>query len=168
MRETAEDLASLQDLLDRSFEGAGPHLLSIITPDRRPDAAELASRLTGMTLLALATVSSDGRPFVGPVDGIFYRGAFHFGSAPDSVRLRHIARRPSVSATHLPGEEFAVTVHGAAVVVDLRAAENLELRATLLDVYAPRYGSEWEDFLESGPVYARIEAEKMFAFASRP
>ena len=164
MRETSEDLAELQALLDRSYEGAGPHLLSIITPDRRPAAEQLVSRLTGMTLLALATVSSDGRPFVGPVDGIFFRGAFHFSSSPESVRLRHIAERPFVSATHLPGEEFAVTVHGRAVVLDMHAPQNLELRATLLDIYGPRYGNDWEDFLDSGPVYARIDAEKMFAF----
>lgn len=55
-----------------------------------------------MRLLALATVTSNGRPVVGPVDGIFYRGAFHFGSAPDSLRFRHIRSRPHVSATHLP------------------------------------------------------------------
>jgi nitroimidazol reductase NimA-like FMN-containing flavoprotein (pyridoxamine 5'-phosphate oxidase superfamily) len=166
MKETPEDLSRLQALLDRSFEQAGSHLLSIITPKRRPSADQIASRLTGMSLLALATVSGDGRPFVGPVDGIFFRGSFHFGSSPDSVRLRHISERPSVSAAHLPGEEFAVTVHGRAVMLDTHATENRELRATLLDVYAPTYGSEWEDFLDSGPVYARIDAEKMFAFAS--
>jgi nitroimidazol reductase NimA-like FMN-containing flavoprotein (pyridoxamine 5'-phosphate oxidase superfamily) len=165
MKESSEDLSSLQALLDRSFEDAGPHMLSIITPSRRPTAEQIASRLTGMRLLAVATVSGDGRPFVGPVDGIFFKGAFHFGSSPDSVRLRHIAERPAVSASHLPGEEFAVTVHGRAFVLDLHAAENRELRATLLDVYTPRYGSEWEDFLDSGPVYARIDAEKMFAFS---
>jgi len=39
-----------------------------------------------MRLLALATVTADGRPIVGPVDGVFLHGAFHFGSAPDSAR----------------------------------------------------------------------------------
>jgi len=29
-------------------------------------------------------------------------------------------------------------------------------------VYTPRYGPEWETFLDSGPVYARIEADRMF------
>jgi hypothetical protein len=66
-----------------------------------------------MCLLTLATVTADGRPIAGPVDGIFYRGAFHFGSAPDSVRFRHIRKRPQVSAVHLPGEELAVSVTGA-------------------------------------------------------
>ncbi|MGA8516598.1 MAG: pyridoxamine 5'-phosphate oxidase family protein [Pseudonocardiaceae bacterium] len=113
MRETPADLATLQDLLDRSFATAGRHLLSIITPERRLTADQVADRLTGMRLLALATVTADGRPIVGPVDGIFFRGAFHFGSAPDSVRFRHIRNRPQVSATHLPGEELAVTVHGS-------------------------------------------------------
>ena len=93
-----------------------------------------------MRLLALATVTSDGRPIVGPVDGVFYGAAFHFGSAPDSVRARHIRARPHVSATHLPSEEFAVTVHGRAMPVDVRADEGAGLRQALLEVYVPRYG----------------------------
>src|SRR5919202_967924 len=119
MYETAEDLAVLQRLLDDSYAVAGPHLRRIITAERRLPAEEVVARLSGMRLLALATVTSDGRPIVGPVDGIFYRGAFHFGSSPDSVRFRHIRARPHVSATHLPGEELAVTVHGRAEQVDV-------------------------------------------------
>jgi len=165
MHETADDLAALQDLLDRSYAGAGRHLLAIHTPERRLSAEQVAERLTGMCLLALATVTADGRPIVGPVDGIFYRGAFHFGSAPDSVRFRHIRERPQVSATHLPGEELAVTVHGRATPVDVRGEEGAGLRQTLLDIYVPRYGPEWEDFLDSGPVYARIDADRMFTFS---
>jgi hypothetical protein len=166
VHETAADLAALQDLLDRSYASAGSHLRSIITPERRVDAEEVASRLTGMRLLALATVTADGRPLVGPVDGIFFRGSFHFGSSPDSVRFRHIRSRPHVSATHLPGEEFAVTVHGLAVPVDVKSDAGADLRRTLLEVYVPRYGSQWEEFLDSGPLYASIEAERMFTFHS--
>jgi nitroimidazol reductase NimA-like FMN-containing flavoprotein (pyridoxamine 5'-phosphate oxidase superfamily) len=165
MHETEADLARLQDLLDESFGAAGPHLLRIITPERRLSAEQVSERLTGMRLLALATVTADGRPQVGPVDGVFLRGSFHFGSAPDSVRARHIGARPQVSATHLPSEELAVTVHGRAVAVDVQAEEGAELRQALLDIYVPRYGPEWEtEFLDSGPVYWRIEAERMFTF----
>jgi uncharacterized pyridoxamine 5'-phosphate oxidase family protein len=164
MYETPSDIASLQELLDRSAAGAGKHLRSILTPERSLTAHQVCSKLTGMSLLALATVTADGRPLVGPVDGIFYRGAFHFGSSPDSVRFRHIRRRPHVSATHLPGEEFAVTVHGRAVPVDVRSSEQAGFRQSLLSVYVPRYGPEWETFLDSGPVYARIEADRMFTF----
>jgi nitroimidazol reductase NimA-like FMN-containing flavoprotein (pyridoxamine 5'-phosphate oxidase superfamily) len=168
VHETPADLAALQDLLDRSYDRAGTHLRRIVTPERRLDAGQVAERLTGMCLLALATVTADGRPIVGPVDGIFHRGAFHFGSAPDSLRFRHIAARPQVSATHLPGEELAVTVHGRAVPVDVRAPAGAQLRQALLDVYVPRYGPQWEKFLDSGPVYARIDADRMFTFHMEP
>jgi hypothetical protein len=168
MHETPADLTALQDLIDGSYAAAGPHLARIHTAERRLDAEQVADRLTGMCLLSLATVTADGRPIVGPVDGIFHRGAFHFGSAPDSVRSRHIAARPHVSATHLPSEELAVTVHGRAVPVDVRGADGAELRRTLLEVYVPRYGAEWEEFLDSGPVYWRIEAERMFTFHMAP
>jgi nitroimidazol reductase NimA-like FMN-containing flavoprotein (pyridoxamine 5'-phosphate oxidase superfamily) len=117
-----------------------------------------------MRLLVLATVTRDGRPLVAPVDGIFFRGAFHFGSSPDSVRLRHIQERPQVSATHLPGEDFAVTVHGRAHVLDMRAEKNAGFRQALLDIYTPQYGSEWESFLDADSIYARIDADKMFTF----
>src|SRR4051794_24141437 len=165
MHETPDDLTALQALIDRSYANAGEHLLSIHTPERRLSAEQLAERLVGMTLLALATVTADNRPIVGPVDGIFYRGAFHFGSSPDSVRFRHIRTRPQVSATHLPGEELAVTAHGVALPIDVRAAEHAGFRQTLLDIYVPRYGADWEQFLDSGPVYARIDARRMYAFA---
>ena len=32
----------------------------------------------------------------------------------------------------------------------------------------PRYGAEWEELLDSGAVYARIEAERMFTFRIEP
>jgi nitroimidazol reductase NimA-like FMN-containing flavoprotein (pyridoxamine 5'-phosphate oxidase superfamily) len=162
VHETPADLVALQSLLDRSYATAGRHLRTIITPERRLTADEVADRLTGMRLLALATVTADGRPIVGPVDGIFFRGSFHFGSAPDSVRFRHIRNRPQVSATHLPGEELAVTVHGRAVPLDIQSSTEAEFRQTLLDIYVPRYGPQWEEFLDSGPVYARIDANRMF------
>ena len=163
MHETSEDITALQDVLDRSYASAGEHLLRIHTPERRLGAAQLAERLDGMSLLTLATVTADGRPIAGPVDGIFFRGAFHFGSSPDSVRFRHIRARPQVSATHLPGEELGITVHGRAEMVDVSRGP---FRDTLLEVYVPRYGPEWESgFLDSGPVYARIEADRMFTFA---
>ena len=161
MHETAEDLEALQALIDRSYAQAGPHLLRIHTPERRLTAEQVSERLQGMCLLSLATVSSAGRPVAGPVDGIFFRGAFHFGSAPDSIRARHIAARPWVSATHLPGEELAVTVHGRAVPVDVSSGP---FRQTLLDIYVPRYGESWAEMLESGAVYWRIEPERMFTF----
>lgn len=165
MHETPEEITALQALLDRSYAAAGPHLLRIHEPERRLTADQLVEQLRGMRLLTLATVTADGRPITGPVDGIFVHGAFHFGSAPDSFRFRHIAKRPQISATHLPGEELSVTVHGRATGVDVQAPEGADLRRALLDIYVPRYGAEWEEFMDSGPLFARIDAERMYTYS---
>src|SRR5881394_410760 len=157
MLETPEELDDLQQLLDRSMAGAGEHLRGIITGERRLSAAELAGRLQGMRLLTVATVTADGRPLAGPVDGYFLHGTFWFSSGRNSVRMRHLAARPAVSATYLPGEELAVTVHGRA-----------ELRQAMLDWYVPRQGPEFESWLDAlDAVAARIEPGKMFTFAMK-
>jgi Pyridoxamine 5'-phosphate oxidase len=166
VHETAGDLTALQAVIDASYAAAGPHLLFIHDPERRLSAEQVSEQLTGMCLLALATVTRDCRPIVGPVDGIFFRGAFHFGSAANSVRFRHIRARPQVSATHLRGEELAVTVHGHATTIDIGAPEHAAFRQAVLDVYVPIYGAGWEqEFLEAvSPMYARIDAQRMFTF----
>jgi len=164
MHETPDDLARLQRLLDDSYASGGAHLREVISPERRLDATSVAARLDGMKLLVLATVTADGRPIGGPVDGIFFRGHFHFGSSPESIRFRHIRQRPAVSATHLDGEEFSVTVHGTATEIDVKSAEHADFRRAVLDIYVPRYGAQWEQFIDSGPVYARIDATRMFTF----
>ncbi len=71
MHETAEDMKELRALLSRSYEGAGPHLLSIHTKKWRMSAKRIVETLTGMVLLDLATVTAKGEPRVGPVDGQF-------------------------------------------------------------------------------------------------
>ena len=148
--------------------GAGEHLRGIITGERRLSAAELAGRLQGMRLLTVATVTADGRPLAGPVDGYFLHGTFWFSSGRNSVRMRHLAARPAVSATHLPGEELAVTVHGRAELVDMRDPAAAELRQAMLDWYVPRQGPEFETWLDAlDAVAARIEPEKMFTFAMK-
>lgn len=124
MHETADDLTRIQRLLDESYQAAGSHLREVITPERTITAAKLVEILIGMRLLVLSTVTKDCRPIAGPVDGIFFRGDFYFGS--------------SVSATHLPGEELAVTVHGSAVPIDIKSRQHSHFRQMLLDIYVPR------------------------------
>lgn len=164
MKEGPEDLTVLQQVLDASYAGAGAHLAGIHEPERRLDASSLVAQLTGMRLLVLATTTSDGLPVTGAVDGIFYRGRFHFGSSPESLRFRHLRQRTGVSATHLPGEHLAVTVHGTAEIIDVNAPEHAEFRRCLLDYYLPRYGDSWLDVLD-GAAYARINPKRMFAFS---
>jgi nitroimidazol reductase NimA-like FMN-containing flavoprotein (pyridoxamine 5'-phosphate oxidase superfamily) len=167
MRETAEELDRLQEILDRSADGAGPHLRNIITDDRRLSAAQLCEKLQGMRLLVVATVTADGRPLAGPVDGYVLHGSFYFSSGRNSVRMRHLAARPAVSATHLPGEELAVTVHGRAELFDIGDPSHAELRQAMLDHYLPLQGPAFETWLDQADAMgARIVADKIFTFST--
>jgi hypothetical protein len=91
MLETPDEIERLQDLLDRSAAGAGPHLRGILTDERQLSAARLCQLLTGLRLLVVATVTADGRPLAGPVDGYFLHGSFYFSSGRNSVRMCHLA-----------------------------------------------------------------------------
>jgi Pyridoxamine 5'-phosphate oxidase len=165
MLETPAELDRLQDLLDRSAAGAGPHLRGIITGDRRLTAAQVCDLLKGMRLLVVATVTADGRPLAGPVDGYFLHGSFWFSSGRDSVRMRHLAARPAVSATYLPGDDLAVTLHGRAELFEVNDPDRGELRRAMLDHYLPLQGPAFEAWLNGvDALGARIAAEKMFTF----
>jgi hypothetical protein len=167
MLETPEEMDRLQQLLDRSAAAAGPHLRGIITGDRRLSAARVCEILQGLRLLVVATVTADGRPLAGPVDGYFLHGSFYFSSGRDSVRMRHLAARPAVSATYLPGESLAVTVHGRAELFDVNGPARGELRQAMLDHYLPLQGPDFQAWLDrADAVGARIAAEKMFTFAA--
>lgn len=157
MRETTTDLQQLQALLDASYASAGPHLSEIHQPRARLSAEEVAQRLTGMRVFVVATVSRDGRPFTGPVDGFLYRGAVHFGTSAQALRARHLRRSPKVSATYVEGETLVVTVHGQARPLDLRGED-----AGFADLTREHYGQGWDGWEELPAAYA-IDAEKMFA-----
>jgi Pyridoxamine 5'-phosphate oxidase len=163
--ETPEEIDVLQRLLDDSAAGAGSHLRNIITDSRRLSAVQLCGRLTGMRLLTVATVTADGRPLAGPVDGYFLHGSFYFSSGRDSVRMRHLAARPSVSATHLPGEQFAVSVHGRAELFEVNDPARGELRQAMLEHYLPLQGESFRTWLdEADAIGARVEADKLFTY----
>jgi hypothetical protein len=155
MQETSDDIDWLQGVLDATYRDGGAHLRNIHTDRARVPAADLVQRLEGMQILVVATVSSDGRPFTGPVDGFLYRGRFHFGTDPGAVRARHLARNPAVSATHVRGEELVVTVHGTVRPLDLAGADR-----DFGQLVREWYGSA--ELWESAATWA-IEPTKMLA-----
>lgn len=159
MHETADDLSWLQGLLDASYERAGAHMRTIFQPVTLMSAAEVVSEMRGVQVLDLATVTASGAPRVAPVDGLFYRGRFHFGSSRDSVRIRHIRARPRVSAAHTRGEDLTIIVHGTAAAVDVGDPANAGFRRYLIEVYP-----DWEAWYPGEPPpYMRIDPERMYA-----
>ena len=164
--ETPPELDRFQGLLDSSGAGAGEHLRSIITDERRLDAPGLCAGLTGMRLLTVATVTADGRPLTGPVDGYFLHGAFWFSTSSHSVRARHLSARPVISVNHVPDDHFAVSAHGSATVFPFPGPDTNELRQAMLDHYLPLQGPSFRDWLDGliDGVAVRVDAAKLFVF----
>ncbi len=163
VHETDDDRRQLQELLDRSYEAAGAHLRSITTPQRRLSADQLCRLLVGVQVMDLATVTASGEPRVAPVDGLFFRARWWFGSSPESVRFQHIRRRPAVSASHTRGEDLAVVTHGRAVEIDLADESTAAFRAYYAEIYGPGHLAQVAD-----AAYAFIEADRMYTFAHDP
>ena len=160
MRERPSDQERLQALLDRSYRDAGAHLASVHTPERRMSAADIAARLQGVRVFAVATTTADGRPIARPLDGLLYRGDLWVGSSPDSLLVRHLRARPEVSAVHTEGEHLAVTVHGTAGLMSPAERATMGFDDLCREVYGPEW-SEWG----APAAYARVEARRMYAFS---
>jgi uncharacterized pyridoxamine 5'-phosphate oxidase family protein len=160
MYETDDDLRALQGLLDASYVGAGAHLRSIWGSETRLDAERVSAELAGVQVLDLATVTPRGEPRVAPVDGLFFRGRFWFGSAENSARFRNIRMNPAVSGAVTRGlETFLVIVHGEAVEIDPRGPD----ARGFADYPRELYDFDWDAAHPNAP-YARIDAHMMLAF----
>lgn len=160
MKETAEELADLQRLLDASIATSGPHLTGIISAPRRLTARQLVRALTGMKVLVVATVTAAGEPRTSCVDGHFLHGTWVFGTDAGAVKARHLRARPAISATHADGERMAVFAHGTAEYI---RPDDPGFQA-YDEQYIAHYGSsprEWGP----GPVFIRIRPTWMVAYA---
>jgi hypothetical protein len=160
VRETAEDVARLQALLDASHLRAGPHLKSIFQPERRFTARELVNFFAGKRQVAVATVTAAGEPRVAPLDALLLEGRFHFGTHRTAVRVRHLRARSAVSLAYFERDELAVVVHGNAELLEFGDDGFASVDQAFVDVYGGTPSTA-----EEGSVYARIDAAKMFTYA---
>jgi pyridoxine/pyridoxamine 5'-phosphate oxidase len=163
MRETADELAELQALLDSSLSRSTTHLRSIFT-EHTVTAEQLTQILTGMCTLALSTVTAKGEPRISGVDGHFLHGRWIFGTATGAAKARHLAARPAASIAHLRGEDLGVFTHGTVEAISPgggeAAADWLELLAYLKGFYGDdAFG--WDDEI----VYYRMRPHWMTAYA---
>lgn len=160
MYETEDDLQVLRELLECSYARSGSHLRSIWPEQTRLDASALCDELEGVQLLDLATVTPRGEPRVAPVDGLFFRGHFWFGSSDTSQRFRNIRANPAVSAALTRGlETFLVIVHGRAVETDPRGPDAGGFARCPRELYE----FDWDATFPTAP-YARIDAQTLLAF----
>jgi len=75
----------------------------------------------------------------------------------DGARMRHLRARPVLGATHLPGEELAVSVHGRAELFVLDGSEGAELLRAMVAFYEPKQGAAFEESMrQADALGARI------------
>jgi hypothetical protein len=157
VRETPEEIAALQQLLDSSLSGSTAHLRSIVA-ERTITAGQLAGVLTGMCTLSLATVTAKGEPRISAVDGHFLHGRWIFGTSRTAAKARHLAARPAASVSHLRGEDLGVFVHGTVEAIDLTA------EPVLLAYFKEFYGDDAFDWVNE-VVYYRLHPHFMTVYA---
>jgi hypothetical protein len=158
MYETADELAALQQLIDRSFAGASEHLRGIMAPERRLTGARIVADVPSPAVLNVATVTRRGEPRISALDGHFLHGRWYFTTAGDSPKARQLAARPAVSASYTPRDGYGIFCHGDAVPVD--GAE----KAQLIEHCTRVYGRSPETF-GTGIAYVRIQPTWLVGFA---
>jgi uncharacterized pyridoxamine 5'-phosphate oxidase family protein len=161
--ESAEDVVALQELLDRTFARMNPHMANILKPERRLSARQVVAYLQGIKHVAFATVNERGQPRVAPLDGIFLRGRFHVSTGGQAARLKDLRRQPRCSLTHFVGDDVAVTVNGAAVVMDRNHPEMPAIEPVYLELYESSPFS-WGE----GVVIIRVEPSSMWSYSFTP
>ncbi|MEU8224265.1 pyridoxamine 5'-phosphate oxidase family protein [Kribbella sp. NPDC048915] len=161
MRETAEEVTRLQELLDASYGRSTEHLRGIITGDRRLSADELVRVLTGMCTLNLATVTARGEPRISAVDGHFLHGRWVFTTAGSAAKARQLRARPAASISYVDGERIGVFTHGSVKFLTADHPDFAEIEAHLTAHYGSS-PSSWGDDI----VYCRLEPTWMVGYAA--
>jgi nitroimidazol reductase NimA-like FMN-containing flavoprotein (pyridoxamine 5'-phosphate oxidase superfamily) len=159
VNESADDLAALQQLLDRSFASASEHLKSIMSEPRRLTAERLAADVPSPAVLNIATVSARGEPRISAVDGHFLRGHWYFTTAEDSPKARQLRAQPAISASYTPRDGYGVFCHGRAVELEPGPE-----RQMVIDHFVQTYGQSPEEW-GTAIYYARIDAAWLVGFA---
>jgi nitroimidazol reductase NimA-like FMN-containing flavoprotein (pyridoxamine 5'-phosphate oxidase superfamily) len=163
LRESAEDLESLQALLDRSIEQAGSFLReSFQMPEHSLSALQLVGHLDDIVTVALATVTATGEPRVAPTGALFYRGRFYIPTVAGAARTRHVRTRPLVSLTHYTGNGLAVIVHGRATIIPPGQPE-FDVLESLHRELAGVSVREWGE-----GVYLQVDPDMVYTYAREP
>ena len=162
MRESPAELEQLQELIDRSIEGAGPFLRNAFEmPERSLSARQLVERLDGARTVALATTTARGEPRVAPIGALFVHGAFHLPTVAQAARTRHLAARPAASVTYYEGNDLAVIAHGGVVILQRSDPAFDELDALQVQV-----GNESPTQWQGDAVFLRLDADRLFTYAA--
>lgn len=164
MRETEDDVAWLQSVLDSSIERAGAYLRSSFRmPDHSMRAGQVIALLDGILEVALASVTAKGEPRVSPTGALFWRGRFYVPTLAAAARVKQLRRAPATSLTYYQGVDIAVIVHGRAAFIE-PADEDF---AELYELQQETSGQNVRGWGEN-PLYIRVDPEVIYTFVREP
>lgn len=164
MRETAEEITTLQALVDRTHARIGAHMRGITHPDRYAlTARQVVRLLDGMHTVAVAAPAPNGDPLVAPMDGWFLHAKFFFSSASTAVRIRGLTKRARASIAAFEGERYLINAHGSAVLMYRGHPEVGEID----EIFRAHYGGSAFDWAEDG-VYVRLDADRFSTYSRTP
>ena len=97
----------------------------------------LAERFSKDSLMALATVDENGKPWVRTIDAIFYRDSFYTITYALSNKMLHIQNNPTVA---ISGEWFSGHATGENIG-HIKAEKNKEIANKLRAAFSAWYGN---------------------------
>lgn len=155
---------ALQELIDRSAAGRGPHLRRQFGGADHVLSGGQLRRYWGLSKpIALATATLNGAPRVAPVDGLLRDAALYVPTAVDAVRVSHVRARPDVGFTHWVSDYIAVSGHGTGRILTPADEEFATVDGTYVDA------SWWQPYRSTGRgVYVRIDLARLFTWAREP
>jgi uncharacterized pyridoxamine 5'-phosphate oxidase family protein len=163
MFETEAELDELQAMFDAHLARANPHMLKIVTPERRVTARQVAAYLQGTKHVAFATVTSKGEPRASPLDMLFIHGRFTLSTSGTATKVRHLRANPACSAVHVDGDRIAVVANGTVEWIPRDHPDHDEIHR----VWSETYESDPYSWGE-GVVIFRIRPSSMWAYAFHP
>ena len=163
MRETPEELAELQRLMDATMAHVNPHMASIVTPESRLSAAQVVRHLEGKRFVAFATVTLRGEPRVSPLDAFFIHGRWTMSTGGTATRVTNLRVNPACSVAYLEGDSVGVVANGTVEWLDRDHPAHDEIHAIWLAAYHSDPYS-WGDDV----VFFRVVPTSMWAYAPHP
>ena len=119
--------------------------------------SHIEDRLTRDRVYWIATVGSDGRPSVRPVDGLYVDGALYVGGSPATRWIRDLAANPNV-AVHLDGLDDVIIVEGVVEILETVDAERAERLAAASKAKFPEYGVTAAVYRKRGAIAIRLRS----------
>lgn len=90
----------------------------------------------------ICTTRPDGRPHAAPVWGVWVDGALYFGTSPESVKMKNLAKNPT-AVVHLESGDDTVILEGT--IIQTQGLDKALLKR-IADAYGAKYAPYRPDF----------------------